>query len=229
MSFLNFPKIKFKIKFSQNKILSVPLLKILSPCFCASLWFKTVRYTCCALACFSLKVSNKCKKEYDTRCSQAVSHPSTIRAQWCLTWQIWRDAVFSPWYGRTHLFTLHAHHLSIVHSEEWRKSFFVCGLFVYVCLSVCLCVWVCVCVPNWIEKDFYWKIKLTLNFKWHNIKRFFSIFTKIEKVFFHVTFYHAVHIFRNICDALSMSRHVRYSRWTLVKKCSALLYFTAQL
>lgn len=34
-------------------------------------------------------VKSKSKKnEYDTRCSQAVSHPSTNQAQRCLTWQI---------------------------------------------------------------------------------------------------------------------------------------------
>ena len=37
---------------------------------------------------------------YSTRDSQAVSNPSTSRAQRCLTWQIGRDAVFSTRYGR---------------------------------------------------------------------------------------------------------------------------------
>ena len=40
------------------------------------------------------------KDAYNTRCSQAVSDPSTNRARRCLTWQIRRDAVFSTWYGR---------------------------------------------------------------------------------------------------------------------------------
>ena len=44
--------------------------------------------------------STKMQKAYDTRDSQAVSDPSTNRAQRCLTWQIGRDAVFSTWYGR---------------------------------------------------------------------------------------------------------------------------------
>jgi len=34
------------------------------------------------------KCTVNAQKEYDTWCSQAVSHPSTIQAQWCLTWQI---------------------------------------------------------------------------------------------------------------------------------------------
>ena len=37
---------------------------------------------------------------YSTLDSQAVSDPSTKRAQRCLTWLIGREAVFSTWYGR---------------------------------------------------------------------------------------------------------------------------------
>ena len=37
---------------------------------------------------------------YSTRCSQAVTHPSTIRARRCLTSVIGREPVFSTWYGR---------------------------------------------------------------------------------------------------------------------------------
>ena len=37
----------------------------------------------------------KCKKAWSTRDSQEVSHPSTNRAQQCLTGQIGRDGVFS--------------------------------------------------------------------------------------------------------------------------------------
>ena len=41
------------------------------------------------------------KKEAScTRSSQAVSHPSTIRAQGCLTSVIGRELVCSTWYGR---------------------------------------------------------------------------------------------------------------------------------
>ena len=40
------------------------------------------------------------QKAYDTRYSQAVTHPSTNRARRCLTSQIGRDGVYSAWYGR---------------------------------------------------------------------------------------------------------------------------------
>ena len=39
-------------------------------------------------------------KDNSTRCSQAVTHPSTNRAQRCLTSVIGREPVFSTWYGR---------------------------------------------------------------------------------------------------------------------------------
>lgn len=42
------------------------------------------------------------QKVCNIRSSQAVSVLSTNRTQWCLTWQIGRDAVYSPWYGRRH-------------------------------------------------------------------------------------------------------------------------------
>ena len=42
----------------------------------------------------------KKQKAYDTRDSQAVSDPSTNRAQRCLTCQIGRDGVLSTWCGR---------------------------------------------------------------------------------------------------------------------------------
>ncbi|GBP78809.1 hypothetical protein EVAR_65319_1 [Eumeta japonica] len=35
-----------------------------------------------------------------TRCSQAVTHPSTDRARRCLTSVIGREPVYSAWYGR---------------------------------------------------------------------------------------------------------------------------------
>ena len=40
------------------------------------------------------------EKAYDTRCSQAVPHPSTILARRCLTAVIRREQVCSSWYGR---------------------------------------------------------------------------------------------------------------------------------
>ncbi|CAK8685418.1 unnamed protein product [Clavelina lepadiformis] len=40
---------------------------------------------------------------YNTRYSQAVTHPSTNRARGCLTSEIERDRVYSTWYGRRRL------------------------------------------------------------------------------------------------------------------------------
>ena len=42
----------------------------------------------------------KSKVANSTQCSQAVSHPSTNRAQHCLTSVIGRELVYSMWYGR---------------------------------------------------------------------------------------------------------------------------------
>ena len=42
----------------------------------------------------------KAQNAYGTRCSQAVTHPSTDRARRCLTSVIRREPVFSTWYGR---------------------------------------------------------------------------------------------------------------------------------
>ncbi|ESO86476.1 hypothetical protein LOTGIDRAFT_148144 [Lottia gigantea] len=42
------------------------------------------------------------KGVYSTRCSQAVTHPSTNRARRCLTSVIGRELVLSTWYGRRH-------------------------------------------------------------------------------------------------------------------------------
>ena len=46
------------------------------------------------------KRKKKKKNDNSTRCSQAVSHPSTNRAQCCLTSVIGRELVCSTWYGR---------------------------------------------------------------------------------------------------------------------------------
>ncbi|GBP23692.1 hypothetical protein EVAR_80309_1 [Eumeta japonica] len=40
------------------------------------------------------------KKANITRCSQAVTHPSTDRARRCLTSVVGREPVDSAWYGR---------------------------------------------------------------------------------------------------------------------------------
>ena len=45
----------------------------------------------------------RCKNEYSTAYSQAVTHPSTNAAQCCLTSVIGRELVFSTWYGRIQL------------------------------------------------------------------------------------------------------------------------------
>ena len=44
----------------------------------------------------------KAKDAYNTRDSQAVTHPSTNRARRCLTSVIRREPVCSTWYGRRH-------------------------------------------------------------------------------------------------------------------------------
>ena len=49
---------------------------------------------------FYTNIKKKKRKAYDTRCSQAVTHPSTGRARRCLTSVIGREPVFSAWYGR---------------------------------------------------------------------------------------------------------------------------------
>ena len=49
-------------------------------------------------SCRSLE--KKAQNGYGTRCSQAVTHPSTDRARRCLTSVIRREPVFSTWYGR---------------------------------------------------------------------------------------------------------------------------------
>ena len=50
------------------------------------------------------KVSRGKKKTlvYNTQTSQVVTHPSTTQIRRCLTLEIRRDPVISPWYGRRH-------------------------------------------------------------------------------------------------------------------------------
>ena len=50
------------------------------------------------------KQSLQLQKANSTLCSQAVSHPSTNRAQCCLTSVIGRELVHSAWYGRWLMF-----------------------------------------------------------------------------------------------------------------------------
>ena len=51
-------------------------------------------------ACTCLTMWAGGKSDNGTRCSQAVTHPSTNRARCCLTSVIGRELVFSAWYGR---------------------------------------------------------------------------------------------------------------------------------
>ena len=48
------------------------------------------------------KKNRSSEKDYNTRTSQVVTHPSTTQARRCLTLEIRRDPVVSPWYGRRH-------------------------------------------------------------------------------------------------------------------------------
>ena len=59
---------------------------------------RTIIHVC--LSILTLDVKKTKKKANNTRYSQAVTHPSTNRAQCCLTSQIGRDAVCSTRYGR---------------------------------------------------------------------------------------------------------------------------------
>ena len=45
----------------------------------------------------------KLRIAYSTEYSQAVTHPSTNSAQYCLTTVIRQELVYSIWYGRRHL------------------------------------------------------------------------------------------------------------------------------
>ena len=58
----------------------------------------------------------KQQNAYNTRYSQAVSHPSTNRALCCLTSVIGREPVYSAWYGRRQRTSL----LNLFKSKQWR-------------------------------------------------------------------------------------------------------------
>ena len=63
------------------------------------IWSQT-RYRCATGPSF-LHSENQ-QNAYNTRDSQAVTHPSTNRARRCLTLVIRREPVLSTWYGRWH-------------------------------------------------------------------------------------------------------------------------------
>ena len=62
---------------------------------------------------FSISITRKWEKAYDTRDSQDVSVPSTNRARCCLTSQIGRDGVLSAGYGRKRV---------AMDGTDWREN-----------------------------------------------------------------------------------------------------------
>ena len=67
-----------------------------------------------------LQICRKCQKnikDYSTRYSQVVTHPSTDRARRCLTTVIGREPVYSTWCGRNRWNALNNLHLYL--SEFW--------------------------------------------------------------------------------------------------------------
>ena len=91
---------------------------------CNDLWKNAVQLLS---ICIKKRSKKKSKRAYDTRGSQAVSDPSTNRAQRCLTCQIRRDGVLSTWCGRKRkdgiLATRHcfAAGLEDFHPRLWRS------------------------------------------------------------------------------------------------------------
>ena len=75
--------------------------------------------TCKIFSNVKRKTKNEKRKKEDnsTRGSQAVTHPSTNRAQRCLTSVIGRELVFSAWYGRCR--------------RWWAKLFIIILLFYF--------------------------------------------------------------------------------------------------
>ena len=72
---------------------------------CREMRWKLGNLLSSAPSCWLKKIENTCYlpkllKDNCTRGSQAVSHPSTDKAQRCLTSVIGRELVFSAWYGR---------------------------------------------------------------------------------------------------------------------------------
>jgi hypothetical protein len=60
------------------------------------------------------------KKSRSTWCSQAVSHPSTIQPQRCLTSVVWREPVRCTWYGRYDRINIHEYGCPVGNSLSWR-------------------------------------------------------------------------------------------------------------
>ena len=68
------------------------------------------------------------QKVYNTRTSQVVTHPSTTQAQRCLTLEIRRDPVTSPWYGRRQEWCLNESIMLLKFKEKRRKESTTPGL-----------------------------------------------------------------------------------------------------
>ena len=77
------------------------------PCLCV-FWFESYKQT--HMHTKRTKIRKK-SFAYSTRCSQAVTHPSTNRARSCLTSVIGRELVFSTWYGRRYCYELGSRHM----------------------------------------------------------------------------------------------------------------------
>ena len=68
------------------------------------------------------------KKVYNTRYSQAVTHPSTNRARRCLTSVIRREPVCSTWYGRRR-----------ESNEIYSHIYGLCECVILLSLTICFC------------------------------------------------------------------------------------------
>ena len=89
---------KMKWKPTLKAVTKISLLFFI--CYFLLLHWKVFNFAPLLLVAFYVKGNPKEHKVYDTRCSQAVPHPSTILARRCLTSVIGRERVYSSWYGR---------------------------------------------------------------------------------------------------------------------------------